>query len=75
MTDASTDTPSASLKLPRLLALVAIYFTIAHLVPPPEGVDPQDWRRVGVFFATIGGLMLQPMPGSQVVLVGLQNET
>jgi DASS family divalent anion:Na+ symporter len=71
MTDASSDKAGASLKLPRLLALVAIYLTIAHVIPPPEGVDPQDWRRVGVFFATIGGLMLQPMPGSQVVLLGL----
>ena len=71
MTDGSSDTPSASIKPYRLLALVAIYCIIAHLVPPPEGVDPQNWRRVGVFFATIGGLMLQPMPGSQVVLVGL----
>jgi DASS family divalent anion:Na+ symporter len=67
MTDAST----ASRKLVRLLPLVAIYVGVAHLVPPPDGVAPQDWRRVGVFFATIGGLMLQPMPGSQVVLVGL----
>ena len=71
MTDPSSDKAGASLKLPRLLALVAIYLTIAHVIPPPEGVDPQDWRRVGVFFATIGGLMLQPMPGSQVVLLGL----
>ena len=71
MTDGSSDTPSASIKPYRLLALVAIYCIIAHLVPPPEGVDPQNWRRVGVFFATIGGLMLQPMPGSQVVLVGI----
>ena len=55
----------------RLLALVAIYLVIAHLFPPPEGVTPENWRRVGVFFATIAGLMFQPMPGSQVVLVGI----
>ncbi len=55
----------------RLLALVAIYVAIAHVLPPPDGIEPQDWRLVGVFFATIGGLMLQPMPGSQVVLVGI----
>ena len=71
MTDTPSEPPRAPLRPYRLLALVAIYVTIAHLVPPPDGVDAQDWRRVGVFFATIGGLMLQPMPGSQVVLVGL----
>ncbi|MCY4075088.1 MAG: anion permease, partial [Acidobacteria bacterium] len=55
----------------RLLALVAVYLLIAHVVPPPEGVDPQGWRITGIFFATIAGLMLQPLPGSQVVLIGI----
>ena len=55
----------------RLLALVAIYLIIAHLFVPPEGVSPESWRRVGVFFATIAGLMLQPMPGSQVLVGNL----
>lgn len=55
----------------RLLALVVIYVVVAHLLPPPDGMAAPEWRRVGVFFATIAGLMLQPMPGSQVVLVGI----
>ena len=72
MADESSAPPSASPVRPlRLLALAAIYVAIAHVLPPPEGIEAQDWRRVGVFFATIGGLMLQPMPGSQVVLVGI----
>ena len=72
MADEPTSAPPASPVRPwRLLALAAIYVVIAHVVPPPEGIEAQDWRRVGVFFATIGGLMLQPMPGSQVVLVGI----
>ena len=68
---AEEEAPARPVKLGRLLALAVIYLVIAHLIPPPEGVAPQDWRRIGVFFATVGGLMLQPMPGSQVVLVGL----
>ena len=72
MAEESSDTRTLPAFKPyRLLALVAIYFIIAHLFPPPEGVGSEDWRRVGVFFATIAGLMLQPMPGSQVVLVGI----
>ncbi len=72
MAEESRDTRTLPAFKPyRLLALVAIYFIIAHLFPPPEGVGSEDWRRVGVFFATIAGLMLQPMPGSQVVLVGI----
>ena len=72
MADEPAAAPPASPVRPwRLLALAAIYVAIAHVLPPPEGIEAQDWRRVGVFFATIGGLMLQPMPGSQVVLVGI----
>jgi DASS family divalent anion:Na+ symporter len=72
MADESSDPgPQPLIKPYRLLALVAIYLIIAHLFPPPEGVSAESWRRVGVFFATIAGLMLQPMPGSQVVLVGV----
>ena len=55
----------------RLLALVGIYVLIAHVLPIPDGVDPQGWRITGIFFATIAGLMLQPLPGSQVVLIGI----
>ena len=55
----------------RLLALLAVYILIAHVLPAPEGVDAQGWRVTGVFFATIAGLMLQPLPGSQVVLLGI----
>ena len=72
MADEPAAPPPASPVRPlRLLALAAIYVAIAHVLPPPEGIEAQDWRRVGVFFATIAGLMLQPMPGSQVVLVGI----
>ena len=42
-----------------------------YLVPRPEGVDPTGWRVTGVFFATIAGLMLQPMPGAQIVVIGV----
>ena len=55
----------------RLLALLAIYLIVVYLVPRPEGVDPTGWRVTGVFFATIAGLMLQPMPGAQIVVIGV----
>ncbi|MCA1585018.1 MAG: anion permease [Acidobacteria bacterium] len=53
------------------LALIGIYILIGHLVPPPDGVSPAQWRTTAVFFATIAGLMLQPLPGAALVLVGL----
>ena len=68
---AGTASQATPFKPYRLLALVVIYLVIVLLVPRPESVDPAGWRVTGIFFATIAGLMLQPMPGSQVVLVGL----
>ena len=71
----SARSPSPALGAPfkpaRLLVLVAVYLLTAHVLPPPEGVDAQGLRVTGVFFATIVGLMLQPMPGSQIVLIGV----
>ena len=55
----------------RLLALLGIYVLVAHVLPIPEGIEPEGWRITGVFFAIIAGLMLQPLPGSQVVLLGI----
>ena len=55
----------------RLLALAAMYVCIAHVIPPPEGVTPQGWRITGVFLSTVAGLMLQPLPGAAVVVIGL----
>ena len=55
----------------RLLALLVIYVTVVYILPTPDGVDAQGWRVTGIFFATIAGLMLQPLPGSQVVIIGI----
>ena len=55
----------------RLLALLGIYVLVAHVLPRSRRCRPQGWRITGVFFATIAGLMLQPLPGSQVVLLGI----
>jgi DASS family divalent anion:Na+ symporter len=61
----------ASGRLVRLLALAAIYIVVAHVIPPPAGVTPAGWRITGVFLATVAGLMLQPLPGAALVLIGL----
>lgn len=34
-------------------------------------MTPDGWRITGIFFATIAGLMLQPLPGAELVLVGM----
>lgn len=58
-------------KLLRTLALVAIYGCIAYVWPAPEGIKATDWRLFAVFVATVSGLILQPLPGGAVVLMGV----
>ncbi len=58
-------------KLLRSLSLLAIYLGITYLWPAPGGIRPGDWRLFAVFMATVSGLILQPLPGGAVVLIGL----
>jgi DASS family divalent anion:Na+ symporter len=55
----------------KLVALAAIYLLVVHVLPRPAAVTPAGWRITGIFLATIGGLMIQPLPGSVVVIIGL----
>jgi DASS family divalent anion:Na+ symporter len=55
----------------RLAVLVVIYGVIAYLIPPPLPLTPQGWRMFAIFIAVIFGLMLQPMPGAAIVILGL----
>ena len=63
--------PSPRPSLSRLAALVAIYLGIVWLIPRPESVKPEGWRLLGLFAATIAGLILQPVPGGAVVLMAI----
>jgi DASS family divalent anion:Na+ symporter len=48
-----------------VLAAVIIWFA-----PIPAGVDEKAWHLFAIFFATIIGLILQPLPLGAVVLIG-----
>jgi DASS family divalent anion:Na+ symporter len=54
-----------------LLAVVLIYLVVAHVLPRPSGITPAGWRVTGIFAATMAGLMLRPIPGAALVLIGL----
>jgi DASS family divalent anion:Na+ symporter len=41
------------------------------LIPVPQGITPQSWRLLAIFVATIMGSILQPLPGSAMVLLGV----
>ena len=48
-----------------VLVAVAIWF-----VPAPTGVEERAWHLLAIFFGTILGLILQPLPLGAVVLIG-----
>lgn len=40
-------------------------------IPLPDGVTRESWTLLAVFIATIVGSIVQPMPGSAIVLLGV----
>jgi DASS family divalent anion:Na+ symporter len=53
------------------IALLAIYLAVVFLLPRPATVRPEGWRLLGLFAATIAGLVLQPIPGGALVLIAV----
>ncbi len=51
--------------------LVAVYCVVAFLIPKPVSVKPEGWRLAGFFFATVVGLITQPIPGGALVLLAI----
>ena len=52
-------------------APVLISGAIVMLIPTPSGIAPQSWRLLSIFVSTVVGLILQPLPGGAVVLLGV----
>jgi anion transporter len=63
-------TPAARGRLTDGAIVVAIYF-IVQLAPRPAAIQPEGWRLLGIFAATIGGLILQPISGGALVLMAV----
>jgi divalent anion:Na+ symporter, DASS family len=53
------------------LVLLALYLAVEFLVPRPASVTPAGWRLLGIFVATIGALVLRPIPGGAAVLIAI----
>ncbi len=49
-----------------LAALGVIWFS-----PPPAGLNPQAWKMLAIFVATILGMMLQPLPSGAIMILGV----
>jgi len=41
------------------------------LIPAPEGITVQSWRLLAIFVGTVVGLIVQPLPGGAMVLLGV----
>jgi len=52
-------------------AIVAIPILAVVVLPAPPAVTPPAWRMLGIFAATIIGVIAQPVPMGAVVLTGL----
>ena len=51
--------------------LIVAVVTSILLIGPPHGVRPQAWRLLALFAGTVLGLVLQPLPGGAIVLIGV----
>lgn len=67
----SAPTPPPRVQVRGLAALVLLYLVLAYLVPPPAAVTPQGWRLAAIFACVIAGMILEPLPASALVLLGL----
>jgi len=54
-----------------LAALAFLFAAIAYLVPHPAVVTPQGWRQMAIFVCVIAGMIIEPLPASALVLLGL----
>jgi DASS family divalent anion:Na+ symporter len=63
--------PTPATRLARLGALVALFLVVAFVVPHPASVTPQGWRLFAIFLSVIVGMMIEPLPGAALVMVGL----
>ena len=54
----------------KALAPVALTLVLA-LIPPPDGLAPYAWYFFAIFAGVILGLMLEPLPGGAIGLIGV----
>jgi len=54
-----------------LAALIVLFLVMAFLVPRPEGITPQGWRLAAIFLCVIAGMVIEPLPASALVILGL----
>ena len=66
---AANQLQSTQRKILSFAVLIAVYLIFSYVVPKPAAIQQSGWQLTGLFFATILGLLLEPMPGGAFVLV------
>ena len=54
-----------------MAVLALVYCFIVYVIPRPAAVKPEGWRLAGIFFSTIVGSILQPIPAGSLVLLAV----
>lgn len=67
----SASPPSRTEKYLKIAAILAVYLLIVYAVPRPAGTRDDGWRLLAIFLATVTGLVLQPIAGGALVLLGV----
>lgn len=62
---------SASPHGPLRWMLVLLPGVVIALLPPPLGITVASWRLFAIFCATVVGLIMEPLPGGAMVLLGV----
>lgn len=70
MTQFAVDQKARRQKWISVGAIAAVMGAILLTTPPP-GIRPEGWRLLAVFAGTVLGLMLHPLPGGAVVILGV----
>ncbi|HTP31688.1 MAG TPA: SLC13 family permease, partial [Candidatus Acidoferrales bacterium] len=69
---ASVETAAAAPKIPKWQALLPLIVTIVlAILPPPPGLASFAWLYFSIFAGVIVGLILEPLPGAAIALIGL----
>src|SRR6185312_10827632 len=74
VTSIGTPRPAFSFQHPHVswkaLAPIALALVVA-LIPAPQGLAPHAWYFFAIFAGVILGLMLEPLPGGAIGLIGV----
>jgi len=62
---------TSRISLRRMALLILILVVILFAIPRPATIQPTAWRFLAIFIVTVIGLILEPIPGGAVVLLGV----